>query len=97
MKKCMEAGCDPLQDIKGTTPLHTFFKYLGRPLPAGNGVPVEREEDAEFVREKIKIFKAMAGSTHVQDRLNLVRLLTGSNCTEAISTQSPTACITGKL
>lgn len=64
VRKCLEAGCSPLNQMGGSTPLHEFFRMLGH---------VEQtKEDPAFFRERTKIFKALAGTPEARAQLNEV-------------------------
>ncbi|KAK9854785.1 hypothetical protein WJX84_000152 [Apatococcus fuscideae] len=64
VRKCLEAGCSPLEQHNGATPLHVFFRTLGG--------AEEVKEDPVFVRERTKIFKALAGPPEARAQLNEV-------------------------
>ena len=64
VRKCLEAGCSPLEQVGGATPLHEFFRMLGHEK--------ETKEDPPFLRERMKIFKALAGTPEARARLNEV-------------------------
>lgn len=88
IRKCLEAGCNPLERLNGTTSLHAFFQHYAQPAPDASWLSKDAGENSAFAKERTKIFRTLVAAPEVRAQLNKVIVLILSKATRSLNPQN---------